>query len=77
MKKKVLLVLLAMLVGMTMIMATHQMEFARAVANEIVFMEKGVIIEHGTPAELLAEGAKTRTRDFCTTLLSMESGADV
>ena len=63
--------------GMTMIMATHQMEFARAVANEIVFMEKGVIIEHGTPAELLAEGAKTRTRDFCTTLLSMESGADV
>ena len=59
--------------GMTMIMATHQMEFARAVANEIVFMEKGVIIEHGTPAELLAEGAKTRTRDFCTTLLSMES----
>ena len=55
--------------GMTMIMATHQMDFARAVANEIVFMEKGRIIERGSPAELLAPGSKTRTHDFCARIL--------
>ncbi len=55
--------------GMTMIMATHQMDFARALANEIVFMERGKIIEQGSPAELLAPGAKTRTHDFCAHVL--------
>lgn len=54
--------------GMTMIMATHQMDFARALATEIVFMEKGGIIERGSPKTLLAPGAKTRTRDFCSRL---------
>ncbi|MFI3272959.1 MAG: amino acid ABC transporter ATP-binding protein [Pseudomonadota bacterium] len=54
--------------GMTMIMATHQMDFARALANEIVFMEQGVIIERGSPEELLAAGANTRTQDFCCSL---------
>ncbi len=56
--------------GMTMIMATHQMDFARALATEILFMEKGEIIEHGKPADLL-EGA-TRTRDFCAKLGDMQ-----
>ena len=50
--------------GMTMIMATHQMEFARALATEILFMEKGVIIERGAPDVLLASGSGTRTQDF-------------
>ncbi len=58
--------------GMTMIMATHQMDFARALANEILFMQNGVIIEQGTPDDLLAEGAQTRTRDFFTRLTEME-----
>ena len=57
--------------GMTMLMATHQMDFARALANEILFMEQGVIIEQGAPDTLLAEGSGTRTRDFCTRLLEM------
>ncbi|MDD6180507.1 MAG: amino acid ABC transporter ATP-binding protein [Desulfovibrionaceae bacterium] len=57
--------------GMTMIMATHQMDFARALAHEILFMERGVIIERGTPAALLAPGAGTRTQAFCTSLLDM------
>ncbi len=57
--------------GMTMLMATHQMEFARALADEILFMEQGVIIESGTPDALLAPGAKTRTHAFCTKLLDM------
>lgn len=55
--------------GMTMIMATHQMDFARALANEILFMERGKIIERGSPSELLACGANTRTHDFCARIL--------
>ena len=57
--------------GMTMIMATHQMDFARALATEILFMERGRIIEQGIPNDLLAEGSATRTRDFCARLLEM------
>ncbi|MBD5640885.1 MAG: amino acid ABC transporter ATP-binding protein [Desulfovibrio sp.] len=59
--------------GMTMIMATHQMDFARALANEILFMEQGRIIERGSPSELLAEDCSSRTRDFCGRIL--EAGA--
>ncbi|MDL2307335.1 amino acid ABC transporter ATP-binding protein [Desulfovibrio sp. OttesenSCG-928-C06] len=54
--------------GMTMLMATHQMDFARALANEIIFMEQGKVIESGSPAELLAPGSNTRTMDFCSRL---------
>ncbi len=57
--------------GMTMVMATHQMDFARALATEIIFMEHGKLIEQGSPAVLLAEGSNTRTRDFCLRLLEM------
>ena len=55
--------------GMTMVMATHQMEFAQAIANQILFMENGRVIEQGTPSELLAHGSGTRTADFCQKLL--------
>ena len=54
--------------GMTMVMATHQMDFARALATEIVFMEQGGIIERGSPDVLLVPGARTRTHDFCSRL---------
>ena len=57
--------------GMTMVMATHQMDFARALATEIIFMEHGKLIEQGSPTVLLAEGSNTRTRDFCQRLLEM------
>lgn len=57
--------------GMTMVMATHQMEFARALANEILFMENGRIIERGSPEELLRPGAGTRTGDFCASILDL------
>ena len=57
--------------GMTMVMATHQMDFARALATEIIFMEHGKLIEQGSPAVLLAVGSNTRTRDFCQRLLEM------
>lgn len=57
--------------GMTMVMATHQMDFARALATEILFMEHGRIIEQGSPTQLLAPGSGTRTADFCSKLLDM------
>ncbi len=62
--------------GMTMLMATHQMDFARALAHEILFMQSGVIIERGSPATLLAPDADTRTRAFCTKVLDMDASTD-
>jgi polar amino acid transport system ATP-binding protein len=50
--------------GMTMVMATHHMDFARTLATELLFMEKGVILERGSPDDLLIPGAGTRTQDF-------------
>ncbi len=58
--------------GMTMLMATHQMDFAQAIATEILFMEQGRIIECGEPSKLLAPGSGTRTSDFFTRLLQPE-----
>ena len=58
--------------GMTMILATHQMEFARALATELLFMEKGAIIERGSPADLLAPGNITRTQAFFNKLVAEE-----
>ncbi len=54
--------------GMTMVMATHQMDFAQALATELLFMEQGRIIEQGVPSTLLAPGSGTRTADFFTRL---------
>jgi len=51
--------------GMTMIMATHQTTFSSQLASEFVFMEQGTIIEHDSPAVLLAPDACTRTKAFC------------
>ncbi len=54
--------------GLTMIMATHQMDFAQALADEIIFMEDGEIIEQGSPRDLLEKSRQSRTRDFCARL---------
>lgn len=58
--------------GMTMIMATHQMDFARALATEILFMENGSIIEQGAPEALLHPDAATRTQTFFCRLTAEE-----
>ncbi|MBR4742481.1 MAG: amino acid ABC transporter ATP-binding protein [Desulfovibrio sp.] len=54
--------------GITMIMATHQMDFIRAISSEIIFMENGRIVEQGSPEELLAENTQTRTKQFYNSL---------
>ena len=50
--------------GMTMIVATHEMDFAREVSNRIIFMEDGVIVEEGTPEQIFGNPAKERTKNF-------------
>ena len=50
--------------GMTMMVVTHEMGFAREVANQIVFMEKGLIVEQGTPQDLFYHPKSDRTREF-------------
>ena len=55
--------------GMTMIVVTHEMGFAREVADEIVFMDEGVVVESGPPAEVLASPRHERTRAFLSKVL--------
>ncbi len=49
---------------MTMLVVTHEMGFARSVANEIIFMEGGVILEQGPPGQLFTNPRHRRTREF-------------
>lgn len=55
--------------GMTMIVVTHEMEFARAAADLVVFMADGQIVEQGTPDELLNNPRHERTRSFLARVL--------
>ena len=48
--------------GMTMLVVTHEMGFARQVADRIIFMEKGLIVEEGSPQELFYNPRFDRTR---------------
>ncbi|MCD6135365.1 amino acid ABC transporter ATP-binding protein [Candidatus Bipolaricaulota bacterium] len=50
--------------GMTMLVVTHEMGFARSVADEIIFMENGVIVEQGTPGEMFSNPKNKRTGEF-------------
>ncbi|WP_278250285.1 amino acid ABC transporter ATP-binding protein [Herbiconiux sp. SYSU D00978] len=50
--------------GWTMVVATHELQFAREVANEVVFMDGGVIVERGAPAQVLGSPREERTRRF-------------
>jgi len=52
--------------GMTMIMATHQIGFAATLADEMIFMEDGAVIEAGPPAKLMTAAECERTRAFCS-----------
>ena len=50
--------------GMTMVLATHEMGFAKQVADEVCFLERGRIIEWGSPSEMLEKPKDPRTQDF-------------
>ena len=50
--------------GMTMVVVTHEMAFARTVSDRVVFMDKGVIAEQGAPAQIFGNPQHARTREF-------------
>ena len=50
--------------GATMIVITHEMQFAREVANHVIFMEGGVVVEEGSPEEIFTAAKQDRTREF-------------
>ena len=55
--------------GMTMVVVTHEMGFAREVADRVIFMDSGAIVEEGPPARLFAEPAQERTKLFLSQIL--------
>ena len=55
--------------GMTMIVVTHELGFAREVANRVVFMDRGRIVEMGPPPQVLGSPREARTRDFIAAVL--------
>jgi polar amino acid transport system ATP-binding protein len=55
--------------GMTMIVVTHEMGFAREVADRVIFMDEGRIVEEGEPARVFSRPQKSRTRDFLSRVL--------
>ena len=55
--------------GMTMVCVTHEMGFAREVADRVLFMDEGKILEEGTPAEIFTSPKEQRTKDFLNKVL--------
>jgi ABC-type polar amino acid transport system ATPase subunit len=56
--------------GITMVVVTHEMGFARAAADEVVFMDFGQIVEHGTPGEVFDHPQHPRTQQFLSQILA-------
>ena len=56
--------------GLTMIIVTHEMEFARDVSDRVIFMDKGVIAEEGTAEQIFTNPQKERTKEFLMRVLS-------
>ena len=56
--------------GMTMIVVTHEMQFAREVADKVAFMDGGIVVEEGPPAQVVAEPRHERTRSFLARVLN-------
>jgi len=56
--------------GTTIVMATHEMAFARDVADRVVFLDRGVIAEQGTPAQLFGSPREARTKEFLSRFMA-------
>jgi len=55
--------------GMTMLVVTHEMGFARNVADRVIFMDGGVIVEEGNPSQVINEPREERTKKFLANVL--------
>lgn len=62
--------------GMTMVIVTHEMEFAKAVADRVIFMDKGFIIEEGTPEEFFTNPKSDRAKQFLNTFTYENIGSN-
>lgn len=58
--------------GMTMLIVSHEMGFARDAADRVIFMDSGVIVEQGAPAEIFENPKSPRTQNFLATMRNME-----
>ncbi|MEU4669477.1 amino acid ABC transporter ATP-binding protein [Amycolatopsis sp. NPDC023774] len=56
--------------GMTMVVVTHEMQFAREVADKVLFMDGGVVVEQGPPAQVIGDPRHQRTKEFLARVLS-------
>ncbi|MFQ9510597.1 MAG: peptide ABC transporter ATP-binding protein, partial [Lachnospiraceae bacterium] len=56
--------------GMTMVVVTHEMGFAREVADRVIFMDGGVIVEEGTPKDIFENPTNDRTKNFLGKVLN-------
>jgi ABC-type polar amino acid transport system ATPase subunit len=63
--------------GMTMIVVTHEIAFAREVGDRVVVMDEGVIVEEGPPASVLAAPKTQRARDFLARVLTPKARNDM
>jgi L-cystine transport system ATP-binding protein len=63
--------------GITMIVVTHEMSFAEEVANHVVFMDGGVILEEGSPGDIFYHPKEERTRQFLRRILPTDPGYDI
>ena len=50
--------------GLTMLIVTHEMEFAKEVSDRVIFMDKGLIAEQGTPEQIFEKPQEERTKEF-------------
>ena len=55
--------------GLTMLIVTHEMNFAKEVADKVIFMDGGVVLEEGTPLEIFDNPKEERTKEFFSKIL--------
>jgi polar amino acid transport system ATP-binding protein len=60
--------------GMTMVVVSHEIGFARSVGDRIIFMEAGHIVEEGDPEKILVQAEKARTREFLNKITELYGG---
>ena len=62
--------------GMTMVVVTHEMQFAREVGDRLVFMDEGRIVEEGRPSDVLSNPKEERTRQFLRRSLQLANSLE-
>lgn len=63
--------------GITMVVVTHEMGFAREAADHVIFMDQGVIVEEGTPDQVLRYSSEERTKQFFSRISSIDYGSGI